>query len=227
MTPAFQGGAELTRAEGRKAALSRERVAREALALLDSHGLEALSMRRLAGELGVGTMTLYHYFPSKRDLLDAVVDIAFADAAPPELEGSWRDQLRSLSRAGREVLSRHPSLAYIRATEPILRPDALRFSELGLRILEDAGFDTDEAVKAFRLLFTYTFGFALLSPRAAEKEARASARAAIASLPAEYYPMLSAAVDEATEAMTGDVVFEYGLDRILDGLEAVRSARAG
>jgi AcrR family transcriptional regulator len=209
-----------TRAEAGKAALSRERVARAALELLDAHGVEALSMRRLAGELGVGTMTLYHYFPSKRDLLDAVVDVAFGGQEPPQVEGSWREQLRQLSLAGREALSRHPSLAQIRAAEPILRPDALLFSETGLRALEDAGFGREEAVKAFRLLFTYTFGFALLSPRAAESETREATRAALASLPSEYYPRLSAAVDEAAEAMAGDVVFEYGLERILDGFEA-------
>jgi AcrR family transcriptional regulator len=200
-------------------ALSRERVARAALALIDSEGLDALSMRRLATELDVGTMTLYHYFPSKRELLDAVVEIAFTDEEPPELKGSWREQLAALSRASRQTLTRHPGLAQIRTATPILRPEALRFSEAGLRILEDAGFDTEEAAKAFRLLFTYVVGFALLSSAAAEREARAAAREALAALPPEYYPRLSAAVDEAAEAMAGDVVFEYGLDRLLDGLE--------
>ena len=202
-----------------RASLSREEVARTALALVDSHGLDALSMRRLAAELGAGTMTLYHYFPSKQALLDAVVDAAFADQELPPLEGSWREQLADLSRAGRQVLSRHPSLVQLRAGEPILRPDALRLSETGLRILEDAGFGVEEAVMAYRLLFTYTFGFALLSPKAAEQEARAAAQAALSSLPAEYYPRLSSAVDQAAEAMAGDAVFEYGLERLLDGLE--------
>jgi tetracycline repressor-like protein len=59
-----------------------------------------------------------------------------------------------------------------------------------------------------------------VSPRAAEQEARAAARAALAALPAEYYPRLSSAVEEAAEAMAGDVVFDYGLERLLDGLEA-------
>ena len=200
--------------------LSRERVAAAALAFLDSHGLDGFSMRRLARELDVGTMTLYHYFPSRRDLLDAVVEIAFTEDDPSTLEGSWRDRLRSLSRAGRAALSRHPGVAEIRARQPILQPDALRFSEHALEALEAAGFERDEAVKAFRLVFTYTLGFAILSPEAAEAEARASARAALASLPPHYYPRLSEAVDEAAEAMAGDVVFDYGLERILDGLEA-------
>jgi len=202
------------------ATLSRERVALAALAFLDSHGLDGLSMRRLARELGVGTMTLYHYFPSKRDLLDAVVEIAFRGEGLPPLEGPWRDRLRSLSLAGRAALSRHPSLVEIRARQPILQADALQFGEVGLGILEAAGFEREEAVKAFRLLFTYTLGFAILSPEAAEKEARDSARAALAALPPQFYPRLTEVVDEAAEAMAGDVVFDYGLERILDGLEA-------
>ena len=205
--------------------LSRERVAEAALALIDSHGVDALSMRRLARELGVGTMTLYHYFPSKRELLDAVVDAGFAGREPPRLEGAWREQLAGLAKAGRSALSEHPGLVGIRAGAPILRPEALDFGEAGLQILEDAGFGTDEAVMAYRLLFTYVLGFALASPAGAEAENRAAARAALAALPPEYYPRLSAAVDEAAEAMAGDVVFEYGLERLLDGLEARLAAR--
>lgn len=177
-------------------------------------------MRRLAGELGVGTMTLYHYFPSKQDLLDAVVEVAFAGDELPLLQGSWRDRLRALCRAGRSALSRHPSLVQIRARQPILQRDALRFGEVGLGILEEAGFEREEAARAFRLLFTYTLGFAILSPEGGEKEAEASARAALAGLPVEYYPRLSEAVDEAAKAMAGEPVFDYGLERILDGLEA-------
>ena len=209
MSAAVQGGS----------ALSRERVALAALVLVDSHGLDALSMRRLAAELGVGTMTLYHYFPSKRELLDAVMDAAFAEQDPPRLEGSWREQIALLAGWARGTIARHPDLAQIRAGAPILRPEALRFSEDGLRVLEDAGFDTAEAVKAYRLLFTYTVGFSLLSSPAAENQARDAARQALAALPPEYYPRLSAAVEEAAEAMAGDVVFDYGLERLLDGLE--------
>jgi AcrR family transcriptional regulator len=164
-------------------------------------------------------MTLYHYFPSKRDLLDAVVEIAFGEEQPPPPEGPWRDRLRALSMAGRAALSRHPTLADIRARQPILQADALRFGEYGLEILEAAGFERDEAVRVFRLIFTYTLGFAILSPEAAEREARESARTALASLPPQYYPRLSQAVEEAADAMAGDAVFEYGLERILDGLE--------
>jgi AcrR family transcriptional regulator len=220
--PASQEGTVATRARrarGARSPLSREQIARVALAYLDRHGLEALSMRRLADELGVGTMTLYHYFRTKRELLDAVMDLAFAERELPAPEGDWRDQLREIATAARAVLSRHPGLVQVRVMQPILRPEALRFGELGLKVLQDAGFPPEEAAKAFRLLFTYTFGFAAFSPEATAEEAREAAMAAISDLPAEYYPKLSAAVEEAAAAMGGDAVFNYGLERILDGLE--------
>src|SRR4051794_17987758 len=98
-----------------RARLDREQVARAALDLLDHNGLEALSMRRLADHLGVGTMTLYGYFANKEDLLDAVIDAAVAEREQPVLEGPWQDQLRELMRASRRSLARHPSLVKVRA----------------------------------------------------------------------------------------------------------------
>ena len=200
--------------------LSRERVASAALEILDREGLERLSMRRVADALGVGTMTLYGYVRSKDELLDAVIDAAVEEPAPVVPDGSWRDQLRQLVNRARATLIRHPALVKIRLQQPVLRPEALRFSELGLGILIDAGFDKAEAAQAFRLLFTYVFGFAALSPEARVEDARREAAAAIAALSPEEYPRLTGAASEASHAMAGEEQFEYGLERILDGLEA-------
>ena len=200
--------------------LSRAQVAAAALEVADREGLDALSMRVLAERLGVGTMTLYGYFRNKDELLDAVVDCAVSDERPPDLDGDWRGQLREVVRYARRGLLRHPSLVELRVRRPVLRPEALRFSEMVLRILRDAGFDVGEAAASFRLLFTYTLGFAALSPATATEDDRAAARAALASLPPATFPALTEARDEASLAMGGDDVFDYGLDRILDGLEA-------
>jgi AcrR family transcriptional regulator len=194
-------------------------VAREALAIADREGLDALSMRALAERLGVGTMTLYGYFRNKDELLDAVVDAAVGERDPVVLEGDWRGQLRALVLSAREGLLRHPSLVELRVRRPVLRPEALRFSETSLTILRGAGLDAHEGAYAFRLLFTYTFGFAALSPAGSTEEDRRAALAALAALPPDEYPALAEARDEAGAAMGGDDVFEYGLDRILDGLE--------
>jgi AcrR family transcriptional regulator len=200
--------------------LTREHVAQAALALADADGLEALSMRALADRLGVGTMTLYGYVRNKDELLDAVVDAAMAEGADPPLEGDWKERLRGVVVYARRNLLRHPSLVELRVRRPVLRPEALRFSETSLQILRDAGFDVREGTAAFRLLFTYTFGFAALSPAESTEEDRRAALAALVALPAEEYPSLTEARDEASRAMGGEEVFEYGLDRILDGLEA-------
>jgi AcrR family transcriptional regulator len=206
-----------------RARLSREQVARAALDLLDRHGLEALSMRRLADRLGVGTMTLYGYFRGKDELLDAVVDAAVSDREHVDLEGPWQDQLRTLMRATRRGLGRHPSLVKVRAERPVLRPEALRFAEAGLTILRDAGLSKREAARAFRLLFTYVFGYASFSPDHAAEDARRDSKAATAALPRDEYPTLTDTADELADAMAGDATFDFGLDLIIDGI----AARAG
>lgn len=205
--------------------LTREQVAQAALAIADSEGLDAISMRTLAERLGVGTMTLYGYFRSKEELLDAVVDAAVSDAEPPAVAGDWKARLRDTVLWVRRGLLRHPSLVALRVRRPVLRPEALRFAEISMRILGDAGFDAREATRAFRLLFTYTIGFAALSPAQATEDDRRAALGALASLPAAEYPALIGAREEASEAMGGDEVFDYGLERILDGLEARLGAR--
>jgi AcrR family transcriptional regulator len=210
-----------------RARLSREQVAAAALELLDRDGLEALSMRRLAEQLGVGTMTLYGYFRNKDELLDAVVDAAVADREPFVFEGTWQEQIRRLMQGSRRRLSRHPALVKVRADRPVLRPEALRFAETGLTILRTAGFGRTDAARSFRLLFTYVFGYVSFSPDATAEEARRESRAATAALPPDDYPALRDTEEQLAEAMAGRETFEFGLDRIIDGLEAhLRAAGA-
>ena len=206
--------------------LSREQVAAAALELLDREGLEALSMRRLADRLGVGTMTLYGYFRSKDELLDAVIDAAVANREPFAFEGTWQEQIRRLMQGTRRRLGSHPGLVKVRADRPVLRPEALRFAETGLTILRGAGFGRTDAARAFRLLFTYVFGYVSFSPDETAEEARRRSRAATAALPPDEYPTLRDTSDELAEAMAGEQTFDFGLDRIIDGLEAHLRAHA-
>src|SRR5919108_453171 len=173
---------------------------------------------RRAVELGAGTMTLYWHFTDKRELLDAVIGTAVAGLKLPRFEGSWRDQIRQLAAYSRELLARHPSVLEIWARQPVLAADTLGGVEAGLRILEEAGFDPEEAVKAFRLLVTYTFGFELFSEPRSKRATRESARAALRKLPPEGYPHLSETAGPFAAAMGSEEAFAYGLDRILDGL---------
>lgn len=203
-----------------RARLTRDQVARAALELCDVHGLGALSMRRLAEHLGVGTMTLYGYFRSKDELLDALVDAAVADREPVELSGTWQDQLRQLMQATRRGLTLHPSLVKVRAERPVLRPEALRFAESGVSILRGAGFGRQDAARSFRLLFTYVFGYVSFSPEETAEDARRRSREAVAGLPADQYPAVHDTAEELAEAMAGQATFDFGLDRIIDGLAA-------
>jgi AcrR family transcriptional regulator len=200
--------------------LSSRQIAAAALEIADREGIDGLTMAAVAERLGVGTMTLYGYFRSKDELLDAVLDEAVRGFRPASREGTWRERLEQLAHVGRENLERHPAMVAIRFRRPVLRPEALRFGEAALGILLEAGLDPREATQSFRLFFTYVFGFAGLSPRRTEGDARRHAAAAIALLPPERYPNLTAAAAEAAAAMGGDEQFQYGLDRILDGIEA-------
>ena len=203
----------------RRGELSREQIVDAALAFIDRHGVDELSMRRLAAELGAGTMTIYGYFRDKDELLDAVVDAISARAPLPELRGSWREQLRQLALLFSVNLSEHPGLVRLRLERPILTPGALRITEEGMRILEDAGFDPREAARAFRTVFVYTFGSAAFNPPGRVADAQRAVRMAAAALPPEDYPRLVGAVEEMVEVMDPGAQFERGLDLILDGLE--------
>lgn len=215
---------KLTSDSRRRLAVSRDEVAAAALELADREGLDALTMRRLAAELGIGTMTLYGYFRSKDHLLEAVAQRA-SSAALIEVEGrDWRAVLRSLMVQVRDNLARHPSLAQLRLERPLLNPEAMRVTELALSALRDAGFGRAEAARAYRALFVYTFGYDAFNSPADPEGARAAARTQLAALPPREYPAVAASIEEAAETFAGDDQFEYGLDLLLAGLEARRRA---
>jgi AcrR family transcriptional regulator len=201
---------------------SREAIARAALEIVDREGLDALSMRRLAAELDMGTMTLYGYFRTKGDLLEAVIEEAAAWPRVPEPEGPWEERLRRLAHRMRQGLTRHRSLIEVRLRRPIAGPKSLRGTEVGIRALMDAGFDRAEAARAFRVIFLYVFGFVAFSdpePEVTDERRRVQVAVA-AALPPDELPLLSEMGVEMAEAMGGDEQFEYGLDAVLAGIAA-------
>lgn len=203
----------------RQPSLSREQVARAALDLLDRDGLDALSMRRLATELGVGTMTLYGYFRGKPELLDAVLDLAAEDFEAPATSGSFADQVVAYALAARAWLLRHPSVVRLRAEDTIVRPSAFAVSEGLMRLLVDAGLSSEDAARSFRVLFTYVFGSALVSPTEPDEAHRRGVHAALLTLPEDEFRALRFAAPFAADALGGDAQFVYGLELIVDGIE--------
>ena len=178
-------------------------------------------MRRLAEELDVWPMSVYRHFRDKDELLDAVVNSAAQDVALPELgTGGWRDQMIDLLHQARAALGRDPAGLSALFTRAMLTPGALRISEAGLGILQEAGFDPGEAARAWRALCGYAFGFTGLADDAPEDEARRRARAALVALPGEDFPALTAAADGFADALASTDELDYGLERLLDGLES-------
>lgn len=200
--------------------LSREGVADAALELLVREGGERLTMRRLAAELDVGTMTLYGYFRTKGELLDAAVDRASETIKIPPRTGPWRPQLRSLIIEIYGTLRRYPVGVELRARGPMNSPGVLRCTNAGLELLADAGLDKTSRAKAWRLLFTYAFGYAAFTPAELTSEGERHVRAQLTALPADELPRIVDSIPEAVAAMGGEETFVAGLDVILDGLEA-------
>jgi len=201
-------------------ALSRERIARAGLELSDREGVEGLSMRRLARELGVTPMALYVHFRNKDELIDMVVDLGARELSLPSERGPWKRQLGLLMSEIRRGVERHPGALQVRRGRPLMSLGVMRGPELGLRIMLRAGFGTADAVAAWRALFSYTLGFASFSSEASTDAARRHARVALAALPEDEFPALSGAASEALAAMGGEAQFEFGLRCLLDGLEA-------
>ena len=204
----------------RPSGLSRERILEAARGIVEADGLGALSMRRLAQELDVWPMSIYGYFENKDELLDAMAAGAAERIALPSGRAGWRTQLRSLLRAAHESLARDPAGIGTRLPSEFLSPGALRVPEAGVRILESAGLDSKEAASAWRALWSYTFGFATFRLGPTRDEAVRRARTAIAALPDDEYPTLLAAADDVAASWADEDQFDYGLERLLDGIEA-------
>jgi AcrR family transcriptional regulator len=198
--------------------LSRERILDVALAVIDRDGLGALSMRRLAQELDVWPMALYHYFRDKDELLDGIAARTAGSVPVPSEGESWREQLVALLHGARAAMARDPAGMGGSLARAFLTPEALRVSEAALTILLEAGLSKREAASAWRALWSYTYGFATFQLAPTPEEALRRARVAIAGLPDQDYPTLLSCALEASSALADEDEFEPGLSRLLDGI---------
>ena len=201
------------------------------MALADREGLESLSMRKLADELGSGAMSLYHYVPNKEQLLDGIVDIVFSEIEPPSTDVDWKTAMRKRAVSTREALRRHPWAIGLMEGRTNHGHANLRLHDAVLGCLRAAGFSLEMTVHAYSVQDAYIYGFALqeqdMSPESADDfaaEAQRQMREYEAVL-AEYPHLVEvvgghvakAGYDYATE-------FLFGLDLILAGLDRLRDA---
>lgn len=145
----------------RRPALTRERVVSEAVSLADTEGLGALSMRALAGRLGVEAMSLYHHVPNKDALLDAMVDAVFAEFHAPVAGADWRAELRARSVSAREALLRHRWAVGLMDASRSPGPASVAHHDAVLGCLRGAGFSLAATGHTFALVDAHLYGFML------------------------------------------------------------------
>jgi AcrR family transcriptional regulator len=220
------------RGPGRPARIDRDQVLRAALDLADRNGLEAVTMQRVARAVGAEPMSLYRHVRNKDDMLDGLVDIVFARIDVPTADEPWREAMRRRATSARQVLRRHPWALGLLESRSQPGPANLAHHEAVLANLFRAGFSPAAAVRAYNLVDSYVYGFALQEhtlPIADPDDLVEVAPEMLAQYAAGKYPNLAAVATElvASGFRYGDE-FEPGLDLILEGLERQRrSRRAG
>ncbi|MDH5521724.1 MAG: TetR/AcrR family transcriptional regulator C-terminal domain-containing protein [Acidimicrobiia bacterium] len=207
--------------------LSRDRVIEAAVALADRAGIEPLTIRKLADELGVGPMTIYHHVANKEDILDGMVDSVFAEIELPPPDKEWTDAMAIRARSAREVLARHQWAAPLMESRTDPGPATLGHHDAVLGCLRGAGMSWPLVATAYAMIDAYIYGFALQEaglPFNTPEEAAQIASAMVQHFPADLYPNLAAFTFDHVLAPGYDFAseFDIGLDLILRGLaEAV------
>lgn len=240
-TMALLWGRQKRPTRGPKQGLTVERIAAAATEIADADGLAALSMRSVAERLGVSTMALYTYVPSKAVLIDLLLDTAYGEAIPDGLiEGGWRDRLERVARDTWAMYRRHPWMLQVAAlARPVLGPNAVAMYDHQLRAVDGIGLDEVEMDSVVGLVTGHAEAAARRAAEMAQTE-RDSGRTdaqwweIVAPLLEQVYepgrypvadrvgPVVGAALQSA---YSPEHAFEFGLQRVLDGVEALVRAR--
>lgn len=205
----------------RPKSLTQTDIAAAALAVADRDGLAAMSMRTVAAELGMGTMSLYRYVSDRDQLERLIVDhvLAGVDLTPPP-RAAWTRQVATLAERVRAALAAHPEVVPLTVTHRHASTGTLQFAERVLAILTEAGFTGRRRVIALRSLFGYINGaiqLEHLGPLAG------GGTDTMAALPAEDFPYLTETARTARRVPAGDE-FRGGLEVLMRGLRASAGA---
>jgi AcrR family transcriptional regulator len=217
--------------------LSRDRIVRAAVELADREGLDAVSFRNVGAVLNAGPMRLYGYLATKEELLELMVDAVYGEmAAEAPIPGNWREVLRTTAYRVRRAAQRHKWFTDLLGGRPHLGPNALAYLEASLAALSAfPGFeDIDLVLQAFGTVRAYVIG----AVRSEESELRAERESGMDEVAWQRatwpyiqrmiatgrFPMIARVAQDATHPPL-DVVFDRGLDCVLDGI-AVRLSNA-
>lgn len=213
-----------------RSTLSPQRVIAAAVALADVIGVDALTIRKLAAELDVKPMTIYHHVPNKEAIIDGMVDHVFSEIDLPPSDSDWKKAIQQRAASARMVLARHPWAAPLMESRSTPGPATLRHHDAVLGCLRDGGFSIEMTAHAYALIDAFIYGFALqeASLPATGDDMTELAQSMTVAMPVGEYPhlveftaahVLQPGYDFARE-------FDYGLDLILDGLQAAADAPA-
>lgn len=205
-----------------------ERIADAALSVIDSQGLDGLTVRALAQELGLGTMTLYWYVQNKDEILDLVSDRLLAGIVFPTAELDWRIAAREGAIAVRAALLRHPNAVAVMVNRGSFGPNGIELIERSVAVFRAAGFSNDDAADAYFTFSNFVTGFCTFQtsstvlashPGLDMRTYGQMLHAYIESLPADRYPNVHAAAPRIFTASL-DERFEFGIDCLIAGFEA-------
>lgn len=208
--------------------LSKERVVAEAIRIADRDGVDGLSMRRLAGALGAGAMSLYHYVANRDELVDAMIDVVFEEIELPPLDVNWRTAMRIEAESARRVLARHPWAISLMESRTTPGPANLRHREAVTACLRRGGFSVVMATHANWLINSHVYGYAMqeatLPFTTADELADMTADVYLPQLlPAEFPYLNESGAHLMSIGYDPFEEFSFGLELVLDALESLRT----
>ncbi|WP_375173014.1 TetR/AcrR family transcriptional regulator [Pseudooceanicola sp.] len=204
--------------------LSRDRILTAALTLADEEGLAALSMRKVAARLSVEAMSLYNHIGNKADILSGITDLVAGEIELPTPDFDWKGQMKARSLSAHRVLMRH-SWAAAQFQQPGLPgPNMMTYLDATLGCLIAVGFTPAQADHARNTIDNHVYGFTLqrLTRPTRTREIARLAKKELKEISKSAYPSLYRRTEDLANATTPEVDdFDFGLDLILDGLDAM------
>jgi len=200
-------------------------VLRAAIDLADRGGIDSLSMRKLAEELGVEAMSLYHHVANKDAILSGIVDLVVSEFDLPSVRSDWKAAIRRSAVSAHDVLMRHPWACNLMMSTNTISPARLRYMESLLGRLREAGFSAEMTHHAYHALDSHIIGSTLWQAGySANTDLSAKAKTFLREIAAQY-PYLAEHAEQHLTKSRRDAVreFDFGLDLILDGLERIRA----
>jgi AcrR family transcriptional regulator len=197
-------------------ALSAAKILQETLALVDAEGIEAFSFRKLAALLSCQAMSLYHYFPSKQHLFEALVDRLLGEAGAFPETGEWQGRYREAGRAWREMALAHPGFYPYLAQFRLNHAPGLALIDRHLRILAAAGLAPKAQARHYRTFFSFVNG-ACLDEVTGPQTPAATAPMPVAEAAAAFPGLMAVAPFFAPDRRASS--FDYGLDLLIRAIE--------